>query len=52
LRAWSDQITGSLRGIFVVHGEIEPATAFADVLRQRHPTADIRIPAYADSVEI
>ena len=52
LRTWAEQITGSLRGIFVVHGEIEPATAFAGVLRQSHPTADIRIPVYGDSVEI
>ena len=52
LRRWAEQITGPLRGIFVVHGELEPATAFAGVLRQLHPTADIRVPAYADSVEL
>ena len=51
LRAWTDQITGPLRGAFVVHGEAEPATAFAAVLRQSHPTANITVPAYGDSVE-
>ena len=51
LRAWADQITGPMRGAFVVHGELEPATAFAAVLRQGHPTANITVPAYGDSVE-
>ena len=30
LRAWAQEVTGPQRGIFVVHGEEEPATAFAD----------------------
>ncbi|MCG3149546.1 MAG: Ribonuclease [Verrucomicrobiae bacterium] len=52
LRAWADQITGALRGIFVVHGEEEPATAFAASLRELRPQADVRVPAYGDSVEL
>ena len=52
LHRWAEQITGSLRGIFVVHGELEPAEAFAATLRQSHPAADIRIPSYGDVVEI
>jgi len=52
LHRWAEQITGSLRGIFVVHGELEPAEAFAAALRQLHPAADIRVPTYGDVVEI
>ena len=52
LHRWAEQITGSLRGIFVVHGELEPAEAFAATLRQLHPASDIRVPTYGDVVEI
>ena len=52
LRRWAEQITGPQRGIFVVHGEAEPAEAFAATLRQFHPASDIRVPAYGDVVEI
>ena len=52
LYRWAEQITGSLRGIFVVHGELEPATAFAGALQQLHPTAAICVPEYGDILEI
>jgi len=52
LRAWAEQVTGPQRGIFVVHGEIEAANAYAGVLKQLHPTANVSVPAYGDSVEI
>ena len=52
LRTWADQITGPWRGAFVVHGEAEPAQAFAGVLRQSHPTATVTVPAYGDTVEL
>jgi len=52
LRAWAEQITGPQRGVFVVHGELDSATAFAGVLRQLHPTATVTVPTYGDSVEI
>ena len=52
LHEWTKQITGSQRGIFVVHGEVEPAEALAAQLRQLHPAADIRIPEYGDVAEI
>ena len=52
LRAWAEQITGPQRGVFVVHGELDSATAFAGALRQLHPTAAITIPAYGDSAEL
>ena len=52
LHEWTNQRTGSQRGIFVVHGEVEPAEALAAQLRQLHPAADIRIPEYGDVAEI
>ena len=52
LRAWVEQVTGSLRGSFVVHGEEEPANAFATTLRELHPQSDVRVPAFGDSVEL
>jgi metallo-beta-lactamase family protein len=52
LRAWAEQVTGSRRGIFVVHGEAEPAEAYAATLRQLHPHSEVRVPAFGDSVEL
>lgn len=52
LRAWAEQVTGPQRGIFVVHGEEEPANAFAGTLRELHPQSDVRVPAYGDSVDL
>jgi len=52
LRAWAQQVTGALRGIFVIHGEEEPALAFADTLRSLHPGANVQVPAFAESVEL
>jgi metallo-beta-lactamase family protein len=52
LRAWAEEVTGPLRGIYVVHGDEEPANAFAGTLRELHPKADVRVPATGDSVEL
>lgn len=52
LRAWAEQVTGPQRGIFVVHGEEEPANAFADTLRELHPQSAVRVPAFGESVEL
>jgi metallo-beta-lactamase family protein len=52
LRAWAEQVTGPQRGIFVVHGEEQPANAFAATLRELHPQSDVRVPAFGDSVEL
>src|ERR1017187_5554675 len=52
LRAWAEQVTGPLRGIFVIHGEEEPALAFAETLRSLHPQANVRVPEFAESVEL
>jgi metallo-beta-lactamase family protein len=52
LRAWVEQITGSLRHIFVIHGDEEPALAFADTLRTLHPDAVVRAPEFSESVEL
>lgn len=52
LRAWAEQITGPQQSIFVVHGEEEPANAFAAALRELHPKANVSVPAYGSSVEL
>jgi metallo-beta-lactamase family protein len=52
LRAWFQSITGPLRGVFVIHGELDAATAFADTIRGLRPQADVRVPAYSDAVEL
>ena len=52
LRAWAEQVTGPLRGIFVIHGEEEPALAFAETLRSLHPKANVRVPEFAESAEL
>jgi metallo-beta-lactamase family protein len=52
LRAWAEEVTGPLRGIYVVHGDDEPANVFAGTLRELHPKADVRVPALGDSAEL
>jgi metallo-beta-lactamase family protein len=52
LRAWAEQVTGSLRGIFVIHGEEQPAMTFAETLRTIHPKANVRVPQFTESVEL
>jgi metallo-beta-lactamase family protein len=52
LRAWAEQVTGALRGIFVIHGEEAPALAFAETLRTLHPHATVQVPEFAESVEL
>jgi len=52
LRAWAEQVTGLLRGIFVIHGEEKPAMAFAETLRTIHPKSDVRVPQFTESVEL
>ena len=52
LRAWAGQVTGPLRGIFVIHGEEEPAMAFAETLRGLHPKANVRVPQFAEAADL
>lgn len=52
LRAWVEKISGALRGIYVVHGEAEPAEAFAATLRGLYPQADIVVPEFGAAVEL
>jgi metallo-beta-lactamase family protein len=51
LREWVSQVTGPMRGIYLVHAEHPPATAFAEVLRGMHPRANVQAPAYGESGE-
>ena len=52
LSAWVGQITGPLHGIFVVHGDEEPSTAFAAALHALHPQANVIAPRFEESVEL
>ncbi len=52
LRAWAEQVTGALRGIFVIHGEEPSALAFAETLRALYPKANVRAPEFAESAEL
>ncbi|MGO9611328.1 MAG: MBL fold metallo-hydrolase RNA specificity domain-containing protein [Verrucomicrobiia bacterium] len=52
LRAWAQQVTGALRGIFVIHGEEAPALALAETLHTLHPNANVRVPDFAESAEL
>jgi metallo-beta-lactamase family protein len=52
LKTWASQITGNLKGIFVIHGEEEAAQAFAGTLRELHPQANVLVPEFQDSVEL
>lgn len=52
LRSWAKELTGPMRGIFVVHGEEVAATALAGVLRTLHPCATVEIPNYQDCADL
>ena len=52
LRAWAGQVTGSLRGIFVIHGEEVPAKALGETLHNLYPNATVRVPEFAESAEL
>jgi metallo-beta-lactamase family protein len=52
LHSWATEVTGDLRGIFVVHGEEQAATTFAADLRQMHRHASVLVPEFQDCVEL
>ncbi|HUI07252.1 MAG TPA: MBL fold metallo-hydrolase [Verrucomicrobiae bacterium] len=52
LRAWAEQVTGPLRGIFVIHGDETPAMTFAETLRGLRPKANVRVPEFTESAEL
>lgn len=52
LKLWVEKVTGSLKGVFVVHGEEPAALAFADTVRQIHPRANVLVPEFGNSVEL
>jgi len=52
LRAWAEQVTGPLRGIFVIHGDETPAMTFAETLRGLRPASKVAVPEFRDSVEL
>ncbi|MCX7886777.1 MAG: MBL fold metallo-hydrolase [Verrucomicrobiae bacterium] len=52
LRNWSSRLNGTLRKIFVVHGEPEPSQTFASILRQMLPESHVHVPEFGDTVEL
>ena len=52
LLKWAGEVTGPLRRLFVIHGDEEPALAFAHALRSLRPTAEVCAPEFSDSVEL
>jgi metallo-beta-lactamase family protein len=52
LRAWVEQVTGPLRGIFIIHGEEEAALTFASTLRSLRPGSEVHVPNFGDAVEL
>ena len=52
LRAWAEQVTGPLRGIFVIHGDETPALTFGETLRGLRPASQVLVPEFAESVEL
>jgi metallo-beta-lactamase family protein len=52
LSAWVGQLTGPLRGIFVVHGDEQPSTTFAAALHALHPQANVIAPRFEESVDL
>jgi metallo-beta-lactamase family protein len=51
LEEWAANLTGPLKGIYLIHGEELPARALGVALQKIHPAADIRVPDYLDSVQ-
>jgi metallo-beta-lactamase family protein len=52
LQRWVKHTTGSMRGIYLVHGDVTPAAVFRDTLRSMRPHAHVVIPEFSDSVEL
>ncbi|MDW8344904.1 MAG: MBL fold metallo-hydrolase [Verrucomicrobiae bacterium] len=52
LRAWAGGITGTLRNIYVVHGELPASEALAESLRTLYPQAVVNVPSFGDAVEL
>jgi len=52
LGRWVGGLTGPLRGIFVVHGDEEPSTAFAAEMRRLHPQSQVIAPQAGEFVEL
>lgn len=52
LRTWAGKLGDQLQKVFVVHGEPEPATALADVLRKLHQQSEVHVPVFQDSFEL
>jgi metallo-beta-lactamase family protein len=52
LRACVEQVARPLRGIFVIHGDEEPANAFASVLGSMRLNATVRVPDFAETADL
>lgn len=52
LRRYVQQLSGSLRRIFCIHGEEAQCLAHAETLRSLRPGAQVMVPEYGQAVEI
>lgn len=52
LRTWAADVTGSLREIYVIHGEQPASEALAETLQAVHPQARVVVPVFGDVVEL
>jgi len=52
LRRYVEGASGNLKRICVIHGEEAQSMAFAETLRQIHPTATVRVPKFEESVDL
>jgi metallo-beta-lactamase family protein len=52
LRGYVESLTGDIRKIFIVHGEEAQSEAFAGLLREMKPKADVLVPERGQAAEV
>jgi metallo-beta-lactamase family protein len=52
LRSYVERLTGDIKKIFVVHGEVAQSLAFGETLREIKPRAEVLVPQDQQTVEI
>lgn len=52
LSAYVRRLQGSLRKIFIIHGEEQQSLAFAGALRQIHPQSEVTVPQRGQVIEV
>jgi len=52
LKRYVSALTGDIKKMFVIHGEESQALAFAEILKQMKPSAQVAVPSYKEVAEI